>query len=384
MKKILIINNSDGGLYVFRGPLIKRMIKDGYKVISISPYGEFIDKVKDLGVKTYEVDFSGHSSGLLNGIKVINKLYNIIKSEKPDIVHSFTHKANIFGAIAARRAGVKKIFMTLTGLGTLFTYHDFKTKLLRKVLIIQYKFISKYSTNIIFQNPDDLNEFKELKVANDKKYVLVNGSGIDLDDFKVPTVDDVLYFRSMMAKEIKKDVEDKTIVMFPARALKEKGFFEFYAAAKIINSLTNKYVFLHLGLVDKYSKYGVTLDTINEFSKECGVHYLGFKHNIKEYMTASDIVVLLSYREGTPRSLIEALSLNKMIITTNTPGCKETVIDGWNGYYCNTEDTNSVVSKIMCSNDILGVLGNKPRKYCEIKYNVEIQYQLLRKLYEDD
>jgi N,N'-diacetylbacillosaminyl-diphospho-undecaprenol alpha-1,3-N-acetylgalactosaminyltransferase len=381
-KKIIIINNSDGGLYVFRGPLIKRMIEDGYEVVSISPYGEFIDKVKKLGVKTYEVDFAGHSSGFLNGIEIIKKLYNIIKKENPDIVHNFTHKPNIFGAIAAKLAGVENIFMTLTGLGTLFTYHDFKTILLRKVLIFQYKFISKYITNIIFQNPDDLNEFKKLKVANNKKYILVNGSGVDLEDFKMPRNEEVLYFKNMIAQEIKKDVENKKIIIFPARALKEKGFFEFYEAAKIINMITDEYIFIHLGLVDKYSKYGASLENIKQYAEDSSVYYLGFKHNIKEYMMGSDIVVLSSsYREGTPRSLIEALSLNKMIITTNTPGCKETVIDGWNGYYCNIQDTNSLVSKIFTSNIIINKMENKSRVYCEKKYDIDIQYNLVKKIY---
>jgi N,N'-diacetylbacillosaminyl-diphospho-undecaprenol alpha-1,3-N-acetylgalactosaminyltransferase len=382
MKKILIINNSDGGLYVFRGPLIRRMIKDGYEVVTISPYGEFIDKVQALGVKTYEVDFNGHSSGIFSGLKTIKKIYEIIKKEKPDVVHNFTHKPNIFGTLAAKKAGVKNIIMTLTGLGTLFTYADIKTKILRQILIWQYKYVSQYVDNIIFQNPDDMEEFKNLKVSTKNKYILVNGSGIDLDEYTMPTIDEIILNRDMLSKEINVNLENKKVILFPARALKEKGFFEFYEAAKIIHTLTNNYVFLHLGLVDKYSKYGVTLDNINQYAKECGVHYLGFKHNIKEYMTASDIVVLSSYREGTPRSLIEALSLNKMIITTNTPGCKETVIDGWNGYYCEVEDAKSLISKIMCSDSVLNTLKNKSRMFCESKYDVGIQYKQLLKLYE--
>lgn len=290
--KILIINNSDGGLFLFRGALIKRMISDGYEVVTISPYENgYITEIQELGARTYEINFSGHSTGLFNGIKIIIEIYKIIKFENPDIVHSFTHKPNIFGAMAAKKAGVSNIIMTLTGLGTLFTYNDFKTRLIRNFLIWQYKYVSKFATSIICQNPDDLNDFKSFKIGDTKKYVLVNGSGIDLNDFSMPTTEEIQKSRMIISAEIKQNLLNKKIVLFPARALKEKGFFEFYEAAKIINSLTNEYIFVHLGLVDKHSKYGVTLDSINEFSNECGVHYLGFKNNIQEYMTASDIVV---------------------------------------------------------------------------------------------
>jgi len=382
LKKILIINNSDGGLYGFRGPIIKRLVRDGYQVVTISPNENgCIPKVQELGAKTYEVDFHGHNTGFISALKILYRIYMIIKKEKPEIVHSFTHKANIFGSIAAKFTGVSNIINTVTGLGTLFTNDRFKTKILRKILIYQYKFIGLFVQHIVFQNPDDMQVFESNKIASKKKFVLVNGSGLDLEKYPIVTEADNKTMRKILINELGFDIENKTIVLYPARAVKDKGFFEFYEASKLISMLTDKYIFVHLGLVDKHSSNGISLDNILDYAKENSVHYLGYKTNIREYMMASDIVTLPSYREGTPMSLIEALSLNKMIITTDAPGCREVVIDGWNGYYCQVGDARSLASKILISEHLMKELANKPRLYCEKKFDVNIQYKFLKELY---
>lgn len=382
MKKILIINNSDGGLYGFRGPIIKRLVRDDYQVVTISPNENgCIPKVQELGAKTYEVDFHGHSTGFISALKMIYYIYTIIKKEQPDIVHSFTHKANIFGSFAAKFAGVSNIIATVTGLGTLFTNDRLKTKTFRKILIYQYKFIGLFVQHIIFQNPDDMQVFEDNKIASKNKFVLVNGSGLDLEKYPIVTEAENKTMRKILINELGFEIENKIIVLYPARAVKDKGFFEFYEASKLISRLTDKYIFVHLGLVDKHSSNGISLDNILDYAKENSVHYLGYKTNIREYMMASDIITLPSYREGTPMSLIEALSLNKMIITTDAPGCREVVIDGWNGLYCKVADVNSLVSTIMCSDKIIDNLEDNPRLLCEKKYDVNIQYDILQNLY---
>ena len=129
--KVLMICNTDGALYVFRGPLIRKLVSDGYEVVTICSPSEYFERLKSLGVSAYAVEFVNHSTNVWTNLRIARQLYQIIRDEKPDIVHSFTHKAAIFGTIAAKLAQIRKVFITITGLGTLFSYDDFKTRMVR-------------------------------------------------------------------------------------------------------------------------------------------------------------------------------------------------------------------------------------------------------------
>jgi len=372
MLKILMICNTDGALYVFRKPLIERLIQKKQLVSSITSRSQYIDKLSDLGVKPIVLEFVRHSASIFTNIRIIFQLKRLIATEMPDIVHSFTHKPAIYGTITAKLSGVKKIFVTITGLGTLFVYDDLRTKALRFLLLFQYKIALKFATKVFFQNADDMDYFVKLKIINEDKAILTNGSGIDLKEFDLPDEARRQKNRMMISDEVGEDLSNKKIVLFPARALKEKGFFEFYDAAKIISASSGEFLFIHLGLIDRDSKHEISGHNIHRFAHDCGVHYLGFKKNIMDYIIGSDAVVLPSYREGVPRSLIEALAFGKFIVTTDVPGCKETVIDGWNGFLCSPADKHSLATKIMAlDEDILKKSRLRSRGLCETKFNAE-------------
>ncbi len=372
--KIMMIVNTDGALYVFRKPIIQKLIDLGHAVVSISSKSHYFQKIKDLGVEPISLDFARHSISVTQNFGILVRLYYLIKLQKPDIVHCFTHKPAIYGTIAARIVGVKGIFITITGLGTLFVRNDTKAKFLRWILLIQYKFALQFASVVFFQNPDDMDYFVSHKIIDSNKVTLTNGSGIDLLEYAFPSIHDVNQAKLKLAEEIGIDLSCRKIVLFTARGVKEKGFYEFYEAAKIVNNLEpDKYLFIHLGLVDSESSSQISKNRIDIFASNCGVQYLGFKDNIKFYMKASDIVVLPSYGEGTPRSLIEALAFGKVILTTDAPGCRETVVDGWNGFLCKIGDVNSLVAKMLAiNNSFIEIARSRSRKYCEKKYDVSM------------
>lgn len=347
-----MIANTDGALYNFRKPLIKRLISEGFEVHSISssksPEGSYIGALQELGVYTHIVEFD-NSVSIFSNIDMFREVNKIVKKVSPDIVHSFTHKPAIFGTFSARLNKVQKIFITVTGLGRLFSYDTFKFKVYRKILLNQYKLACRFSSKVFFQNPDDMDFFIKSRIIKKNKAVLTPGSGIDLEEFSF-SKDNIKIAKDLLSQELGIDIKSRIVVLFPARALPEKGFFEFYKSAKFISQLTDKYVFIHLG--SAYSDAGLDEKKIRSLSSECKVFYLGFKKNIKDYMLASDVIVLPSYyREGIPRSLIEALALDKIIITTNLPGCRETVIDGWNGFFVKEKDWRDLTGKILNINE---------------------------------
>ena len=369
--KVLMIVNTDGALYVFRKPIIQKLISLGHEVISISSESRYFGWVRGLGVRPIALDFARHSVSPFQNLRLLIQLYYLIKQQRPDIVHSFTHKPAIYGTLAAWLLGVRGIFITITGLGTLFMHDDAKTKLMRWLLLVQYKFALRVATTVFFQNPDDMAYFISRKIINPKKAILTNGSGIDLIEYALPTADNVALAKLNLGNELGIDLSGRKIVLFPARGVREKGFFEFYEAAKIVNRLMPEgYTFIHLGLVDSGSSTQITQGGIERFARDCCVYYLGYKDNIQDYMSASDIVALPSYSEGTPRSLLEALALGKVIVATDAPGCREALLDGWNGFLCKVGDVKTLVAKILAVDDeFISKATTRSRKYCEMKFD---------------
>jgi len=381
--KILMICNTDGALYNFRKPIIEELVKQGHELHSItssrSPEGSYIERLQELGVQTHIVEFD-NSVGMFKNFTLIKKISNKIEVISPDIVHNFTHKPAIFGSIAAKINGVEKIFVSITGLGNLFTNDDLKTKILRTVLLFQYKIASYVIDKIFFQNPDDQLDFIDKNIISLEKTALTPGSGINLNEFSF-TEDGRKEHRNNLAIELDIKLDDKIVLLCPARALNEKGINEFYLASGIVNKLSSDYVFLHLGSASE--QVGMDNESLKQKAKENNVYFLGYKSNIKEYMMASDIVVLPSYyREGIPRSLLEALALDKIILTTNRPGCKETVLNDWNGKLFEAKNHKDLVSKVLSiQKDNLCSYGGNSRKFAENFFDSKIIVDLTLKEY---
>ncbi|MGE5892872.1 MAG: glycosyltransferase, partial [bacterium] len=251
--KVMMICNTDGALYVFRKPLIRRLIGQGHEVVSVTSRTWYVEKLKELGVRTHVVDFEGRSVSPMANLGLLNRLRILLRQERPEIVHAFTHKPAVYGSFAAWLAGAGKIFVTITGLGTAFSYNDRKTRIIRLLLLLQYRVALRFSKRVYFQNPDDLDYFTGRGIARKEKAVLVNGSGIDLAEYAVPTIGETSRLREALGREIGTDLKEKIVVIFPARALREKGFYDVYESARMINRQSAGYVFLHLGYVDERS-----------------------------------------------------------------------------------------------------------------------------------
>lgn len=384
MKTVLLICNSDGALAVFRGPLIRALVRAGHEVVTASPRSTYFEALEAMGARTIELKLSRHSASIIGNLTLLGDLLRIIRRERPDIVHSFAHKAVIFGSLAARLARVERIVATVTGLGTLFIRSDAKTRLLRRALIWQYRLLLGRRTKVLFQNSDDKREMEELHAVVPKQSILTNGSCIDLEEFSLPNKQTVARARQMLAAETGINLEGKIVALFPARAVPEKGFFDFYSAASLLHArLTDRYVFCHMGLIDSAVFGASSAEQVVNLAREHGVQYLGYKTTPRDYMTAADIVVLPSYyREGVPRSLIEGLALGKVILTTDTPGCRETVIDGQNGYFCPAHNSNGLAKVIaQIDYDFLAKARRHSRQLCEEKFDVRKLNALTFSLY---
>lgn len=360
--KIFIIGNVASMMINFRRELILEFIRCEFEVYClVSDYDEKSrEAIKNLGA--IPIDYSLNSKGLnpLKDIVALFDLIKIIKHYKPDVVFSFFVKPVIFGAIAARITKVSRIVGMIEGLGGAFTKHkngqSLKTKLIRYIQIMLYKISLPLLDKLIFLNKDDENDLIKKYRISVKNIQILGPIGVDLDKFK--------YSVAPM-----KPVS----FIFIARLLAEKGVFEYLEAAKIIKQKYKDTKFYILGSFDEANPFGLKKQELQEYLKNDIVAYPGFVNDVNRWIEKSSIFVLPSSREGYPRSTQEAMSIGRAVITTNSVGCKESVIDGVNGFLIPPYDYKFLANKmeyfIQNPNEI-NKMGLESRKIAEQNFDI--------------
>jgi N,N'-diacetylbacillosaminyl-diphospho-undecaprenol alpha-1,3-N-acetylgalactosaminyltransferase len=274
------------------------------------------------------------------------------------------HKPNIYGNLTNHKNRIN----TITGLGSFFIHNDIKSKIIKNIILLGYKFTTKTTKKVIFQNSDDLKLFVNKKIIPQNKAVLIKSSGIDTENFKPMPKDEKLL------KEL--NLDKKIVVLMIARVLKDKGVEEYI---KMANMLKDKAVFLYVGDIDKGNK--------NSFIPEWGsVKYLGFRRDIKELISICDIFVLPSYREGVPRTLLEASAMGKPIVTTDAVGCREVVEDNKNGFLVPIKNYKELAKRIeilIDNQNLREKFGKYGRIKAEKEFDIKVVVRKYMEVYEE-
>lgn len=361
--KILVISNHPRSLYRFRGKLINAMTKSGHEVYALTPLGvskENISKIRETGAEVNEYYLNRTGLSMLQDLKTLMSLIIQMRKLRPDIVLSYTIKPVIYGSIAAFFTRVPKIFSIINGTGFSFSEAGKSKKFLHFLIKSLFRFALSKNNFIFFQNNEDRNLFLENNIIKSEISGVTNGSGIDLNEFE---------FHPYSATDVLK-------FLFIGRFFKEKGIYHYVEAAKKIKKKYGEKVeFQLIGEIGN-DKNSIKTHELEEWEKEGWINNLGFLDDVKTTIIDSHIVVLPSYyREGVPRSLLEALSIGRAIITTNSIGCKETVIDGENGILIKPDDLQSLIKAIekLINNPILlQKMGTRSRQLAQNKFDVEI------------
>jgi glycosyltransferase involved in cell wall biosynthesis len=322
-KKAIIIANSSWGLFNFRLRLIKALQAEGIEVIAIASKDEYSSK---LPCRFIPLCFNSSGLNPFDDLKLIFQMLRLFYKIKPDVSLHFTIKANIYGAIVAKLVGVPSI-LNISGLGTAFINENIISKLAR----LLYRISLPLSSVTFFQNPDDRNYFCNLGLVDPGKSKLLPGSGVDLVRF------------SPVCKV--RDTK-KIIFLQISRVIRDKGVLEFIDAARIISRKKYNVEFRLLGKAGVNNSTAISENEVKEWVSEGIINYLGHKDDVIPHIADADCVILPSYREGTPRSLLEAASMGKPLITTNVPGCKEVVDDGYNGYLSEVKSSDNLALQL--------------------------------------
>jgi len=355
--KICIIGALPASLLRFRGELIKSFVSDGHQVVAMSSGASVDDalSIKLLGARY--VDYAVQRNGL-NPFSDFYTLLNLVKlfaAEKPDLVLAYTIKPVIWGGIAAKIFSNIKFYGLITGLGFAFQKGGLRRNLLATLVVNLYRVSLSNASKIVFQNPDNLQAFVDLKIIHNEKAACVNGSGVDLDYYVTSQV---------MATGF--------TFLSIARLLGEKGLREYAAAAKILKKKYPDVVFQLLGPEDP-SPDGISISEVNIWQKAGHIEYLGSTNDVRPYINNCSVFVLPSYHEGMPRTVLEAMAVGRPILTTNVPGCKETVVDGENGFLVPAENVEALVDcmeRFILNPNLIKTMGRRSREIAEEKYDV--------------
>ncbi len=360
--KILINVNSAWNLLNFRAGLITELFELGYEVIAVAPLDEYVIRLELLGCRFVNLKIDSQGTNPFRDLLLLWRYLNLLLTEKPDLCLFYTVKPNIFGSLASRILGIPYI-NNVAGLGAVFIAGGW----LKRVVSLLYKVAFKKSSKVFFQNKDDLNLFRESGLLSHQSVDVLPGSGIN-----------VQYFSPKRNSAISPAISPFKFLLI-ARMLKDKGVVEYVSAAQLLKDSGVQAEFCLLGFLDVQNPAAISSEQMNAWTEQGYVRYLGSSDDVRVHIAQADCVVLPSYREGTPRSLLEAAAMAKPIITTNVVGCKEVVVDGENGLLCEVKNSIDLASKmskmLMLSEGQRRSMGEKGRLKIEQEFDEKIVIQ---------
>ncbi len=332
--KVLFFANTEWYLFNFRLALAKHLRERGVEVVMMSPPGPYGKKLEEEGFRWIPVPMARRSLNPLREAWLLWKLIRIYQIEKPDIVHHFTIKCVVYGGLAARLVGVKGIVGAVAGMGFVFASSSALAVMLRPLVRILLQIaLGGKKCRLILQNPDDRDAFISASIANPANVSLIPGSGVNTDRFS-PSI-----------KEWASDKPKK--VLLAARLLWDKGISEYVASAQQLKTAGYKVEFLLAGEPDMGNPNSVQQEQVEAWRQAGFITPLGHVDDMVELLKSIDIMVLPSfYREGVPRSLIEAAAAGLPIVTTDAPGCRDIVENGVNGFLVPVRDSNALAEAL--------------------------------------
>lgn len=364
--KFLMISSFLPSALNFRGKLLEAIALLGYEVHIMAPeLNQFPDehqKLIALGYQVHEIPMQRTGTNPVADLKLLKHLYQHIHQIQPDVVLSYTIKPVIYGTLAAWLAKVPQRFALITGLGYAFqNVESGQRSIFQKMVHGLYAQALKHANKVFFQNPDDLKLFQDMHLlAADKPTVVVNGSGVNVQDFKVMPLP-------------KNDAGMvKASFLLIARLLGDKGVREYAEAARIIKQDYPEAEFHLVGWIDD-NPSAIKQDELDCWIADQRLQFWGKLSDVRPAIAASSVYVLPSYREGTPRTVLEAMAMGRAVITTDAPGCRETVNHGVNGYLVAVKTVDELVQAMRYFIEdpkLIDYMGQRSREIALNKYDV--------------
>lgn len=361
-KKIIISVNTAWNIVNFRFGLIRALIKAGFKVVAVAPTDEYAPRLAELGCRFVPLPMENQGTNPARDVLLLWRFVRLLKCERPDMYLGYTVKPNVYGSLAAHWLGIP-VINNIAGLGAVFIQDGWLVRLVRGL----YKLALGRSVRVFFQNPDDRQLFIEHQLVKVDATDLLPGSGVDLQRFlPVPLPQPV-------------EAGCKFRFLLIARMLRDKGVVEYVQAARKLKADWPDVEWCLLGFVDVKNPAAISGEQMNAWVQEGVVNYWGVSDDVRLQIAKADCVVLPSYREGTPRTLLEAAAMARPIITTDAPGCRGVVDDGQTGFLCKPRDAADLAEKmrrlLMLPQATRSDMGQNGRRKMEREFDEQIVIQ---------
>lgn len=355
---VLVLGGYAPSLVTFRGSLLRSMVERGHRVVACAPEAsaEVRDALAAMGVSYREVPFKRAGVRPDQDLHALGALVALFREIRPDIILSYTIKPVIWGLLAARLARVPRRFAMITGLGYAFVSEGRKARIVGALVRRLYRLSLRGADRVFFQNPDDRALFERLRLVRGPEHsVVINGSGVEVDLYRpTPLPDGAPSF------------------LLIGRLLGDKGVREYVEAARIVRACHPEAVFRIAGWIDE-NPTTISQQELSSWVEEGVIEFLGRLDDVRPAIASSSVYVLPSYREGTPRTVLEAMAMGRAVVTTDAPGCRETVQDGVNGFLVPVRDAASLagaMERFILEPRLLETMGREARRIAEEKYDV--------------
>lgn len=367
-KKVVIALNTAWNLVNFRAGLIRALVAQGYEVVAVAPQDEFAPRLAALGCRFVACPMDNKGTHPGRDFLLFLRFLKLLRNERPDVYLGYTIKPNVYGSLAAHLSGIP-VVNNIAGLGTTFIRKNWLTRLVR----LLYKTALSRSHHVFFQNNEDKQLFIEQGLVAHDKVSRLPGSGVDL---------------SMFCHEPVSQVKDRPFYfLLVARLLWDKGVGEYVEAARLVHLRFPAAKFQLLGFLDVKNKTAISSAQMDAWVNEGVVEYLGVADDVKPYLAAADCVVLPSYREGVPHSLLEAAAIGRPIVTTDAVGCRDAVEHGVTGLLCRVADAADLAEKLLqiieLTDESRARMGLAGRKKMEIEFDEKFVIDLYVSLIDE-
>lgn len=354
--KIIVLSSHTSSLFWFRIDMMKSFHQKGYDVVAAGPDEEKVwkEKFEEQKIKYVQIQVSRNGLNPLSDMKTFFCLNRLLKQEKPDKIFVYQAKTIVYGCLAAKVNHIQEVYPMVAGLGSVFRGFGIKNALAKIVMQMLYRLAFACSEKVFFQNQDDRNELLNLRLLKESQTVMINGSGVNLDNFKpvpLPSTPTFLYI---------------------GRLIRDKGIMEYLDACKDIKLQYPQVRCLLVGPFDS-NPSALKPEELQPYINNKIVEYYGEQSDVRSYIAQCSTYVLPSYHEGTPKTVLESMAMGRAVLTSDAPGCRETVVDGKNGFLIPVKDVSALVEKmkfLILHQDLNAQMGKASYNIAVDKYDV--------------
>lgn len=360
---VAVLTSYTPSLLWYRMDMMRLFVKKGYRVYALGdqPSSRWEDRLGKYGIAYRQVYMQRNGINPLKDLLTIASILKCYMEIKPDRIFTYQAKSTIYGGIAARLMHIKGVFPMIGGIGSVFLSDAVSDRVLRKIVVWEYKMALKNASSVFFQNFDDERTFSRYGIISGRKTVMLHGSGVNIRQF------------GMMPQP------ERTSFLLTARLIRDKGIREYLEACRKFKAVHPQGRCMLLGPFDT-NPTALKKKELQPFIDEGIIEYFGEQNDVRPFLKQCSVFVLPSYREGTPKAVLEAMACGRAVITTDTSGCRETVRDGENGYLVPVRDSESIYKKMVFlyeHPEIAREMGVRGRKMAEDIFNVDFVNEII-------